>query len=75
MPAIGPGGAGRMTHYRLYFLDRNDHIRHAISLECVDDAEAIQSLDDHKAGNAMELWEGVRRVIRIEADPGPASRS
>ena len=70
---IGPGGR-RMAHFRLYFLDRNDHIRHAVSLECVDDAEAIQLLDGHRNGGAMELWQGVRLVTRIEAEQSQALR-
>ncbi len=60
-----------MGHYRLYFLDRSDHIRHALSLECRSDAEAIDLIEDHKDGRSMELWQGARRVARIEADVSP----
>ncbi len=63
-----------MTHYRLYFLNRDDHIRQAVSLECLDDAAAIQAVDGHRNGGALELWEGVRQVARIEPDQGPAPR-
>ncbi len=57
-----------MTHYRLYFLDPKDHIRHAISLECVDDAQALATVEDHRDGRTLELWEGARRVARLEPE-------
>ena len=60
-----------MGHYRLYFLDRSDHIRHALSLECRNDAEAITLIEEHKDGRTMELWQGARQVTRIEADLSP----
>jgi len=56
-----------VAHYRLYFLDRQDHIRQAVSLECADDEEALASVEEHRDGRTVELWQGVRRVIRIEA--------
>lgn len=64
-----------MTHYRLYFLDPHDHIRHAVSLECADDAEALAAAESHRDGRTLELWEAVRCVVRLEADEGgkPAS--
>ncbi len=57
-----------MAHYRLYFLDHTDHIRHAVSLECVDDSQALALLEEHRDGRTLELWEGVRRVARLEAE-------
>jgi hypothetical protein len=57
-----------VAHYRIYFLDRKDHIRRALSVECADDAEAIKQLETHRDGRCLELWEGARRVVRIEAD-------
>ncbi len=57
-----------MTHYRLYFLDHQDHIRHAVSLECDSDEDALATLQDHRDGRTLELWEGVRRVARLEPE-------
>ncbi len=62
---------GAVSHYRLYFLDRGDHIRRAVSLECRDDAEAIGLIEAHKDGRTLELWQGARQVIRVEADVSP----
>jgi hypothetical protein len=62
-----------VAHYRIYFLDRNDHIRHALSVECTDDAEAVELLQRHSDGRGMELWQGARRVARIEAGQGNGS--
>ena len=57
-----------MKHYRLYFLDRADHIRHAISLECEDDEAALAVVEQHRDGRTVELWEGARWVARLEAE-------
>ncbi len=64
----------RVPHYRLYFLDRDDHIRHALNLECGDDAEAVELIEDHRDGRTMELWQGARRVARVEGDGSPQGR-
>jgi hypothetical protein len=61
-------GTRIVAHYRLYFLDQADHIRHAISLECDDDSQALAVVDEHRDGRTIELWEGVRRVARLEAE-------
>ncbi len=63
-----------MSHYRLYFLDRNDHIRHALDIECQDDTEAIELVEGHRDGRTMELWQGARRVARIEGDGSPQAQ-
>lgn len=55
-----------MTHYRLYFFDERDHISRAVDIECIDDAEAIASVDDHPHRYAIELWQGARRIHRFE---------
>jgi hypothetical protein len=57
-----------VAHYRIYFFDRQDHIRHALSVECDNDANALELLESHRDGRTLELWEGARRVARIEAD-------
>jgi hypothetical protein len=64
-----------VAHYRIYFLDRNDHIRHALSVECDGDAEAVELAQSHGDGRCLELWQGARRVARIEADDGQGKPS
>ena len=54
-----------MTHYRLYFLDDDDHIRHAVSLECENDDEATELARGHADGRTLELWQGARLVARM----------
>ena len=63
-------GVSRVRHYRLYFLDRSDHIRHALSLECENDADALQLVEEHKGSGPLELWEGARQVARFEGEEG-----
>jgi hypothetical protein len=58
-----------MCGYRLYFLDRDDHIHSAINLDCADDDQAVALAHEHHDGAPMELWQGARLVKRIE-DPG-----
>ena len=48
--------------YRLYFLDRANHIRHTVDLDCEDDAQAIRMVEQHADRRAMELWQASRLV-------------
>jgi hypothetical protein len=57
-----------MAGYRLYFL-LDGRIRHAVPLDCDNDAEAIRTVLDHTDGRAMELWCGARIVKCFEAAP------
>ncbi len=59
-----------MPDYRLYFLDRSDHVRRALDLDCRDDGHAISVVSDHLSHNAMELWQGDRLVRRFQAQNG-----
>ena len=55
-----------MREYRLYLLDDRDHIRSAVDLECEDDAQAIR-LAKTSTSAPMELWQGARKVKKIDA--------
>ena len=59
-----------MLDYRLYFLDEQGHVRRGLDLECRDDAHAIAVVSEHLSDEAMELWQGARKVRVFE----PASR-
>jgi hypothetical protein len=53
-------------HYRAYFLDRENHIRHAHDLECETDAEAearLEAMD--RQGFAAELWRGAEKLLTL----------
>ncbi len=56
-----------MAHYRLYFLDSRDHIRHGVDLDCPDDEAAKAQARARHDGRAVELWRGSERVLRIQA--------
>jgi hypothetical protein len=56
-----------MPHYRLYKLDKSDHI---VGLpeefELDNDQQALATAKQFVDGKALELWSGTRRVARIE---------
>jgi hypothetical protein len=60
-----------VVHYRLYFLNSQGRIRHALDLECDDDAHAIATVQEHIDGGAMELWQARRQVMTFGARPDP----
>ena len=59
-----------MTNYRLYLLNRQNHIIEAHVAECegVDDAQrtARSLLAEHVAAAAVEVWERDKVVFRSE---------
>ena len=58
-----------MTDYRLYFLNAEGRIRHAVEFRCVDDEAAAKLVQEHADGRAMELWQGPRCVAKYEPSP------
>ena len=63
-----------MTHYRLYLLDDEGHIRRGIDLDCADDDEAVATAAAYVDGCAVEVWEKTRRVRRLPASNAPSDR-
>jgi hypothetical protein len=61
-----------MAEYRLYFVDRFDHIRDAVELEGIDDAEAIRKAEKRSDGRKMELWRRARKVMTFTEAPHDA---
>jgi hypothetical protein len=51
----------------LYYLDHNGHIRHAVEIACDGDARALEAVEQHRDGRAMELWQQARRVMIFPA--------
>lgn len=61
-----------MPGYRLYQLDKSDHITGPPKeFEFDNDQDALAKARQYVDGKAIELWSGARRIIRIE----PASES
>lgn len=59
-----------MPDYRLYRLD--PHSGRFLGVEEIhasDDVSAVNESQQRAQGNAVELWEGGRRVTRIDAMP------
>ena len=59
-----------MADYRLYFLNPEGRIRHAMELQCTDDSEAEALALEHADGHDVELWCGARLVARHAGDAG-----
>jgi hypothetical protein len=63
-----------MAHYRLYFIGRDDHFMKAEVIECLTDGDALALARAACAEHpAIEIWEGARRVDRVDADTTAAS--
>ena len=57
-------------YYRFYFVGDDNRIRHAVNLDCEDDAKAIEAAEaiDRQAF-AAELWEKGRLVKKFPPRP------
>lgn len=58
-----------MNTYYLYHLHPNGRISGRDNLEAEDDAKAIALADRAGHGDAMELWQGSRKVKTFPATP------
>ena len=61
-----------MADYRLYFLDRANHIKNVVEFASDDDGAAAEHALRHADGRAMELWSRDRLVRRFEGGTEPA---
>jgi hypothetical protein len=57
-----------VAEYRAYTVGHDGHFIGFEPLICVDDAEAIEKAKRLVDGHDIELWSGVRIVIRLEHD-------
>lgn len=63
-----------MPNYRLYRLDRdNGHFIGVEEIHAADDASAVHEIQQRAYGNSVELWDGGRKVTRIDALPEGAA--
>ena len=62
-----------MPTYRVYHLDPlTGHINNAEELFAADDVAAIHGLQQRQSPHPLELWDGTRKVSRIDALPEAA---
>jgi hypothetical protein len=61
------GGASNLPAYRHYRLDGAGSISKAEWFEASDDADAVSQVESLKLPAASEIWQGSRRVARVEA--------
>jgi hypothetical protein len=66
MYCIGGGDYG-VAEYRAYTVGRDGHFIGFEPLVCANDAEAIEQAKRLVVNHAIELWSGVRLVVRLEA--------
>ena len=59
-----------MPAYRIYFIDRTDHISGPPKIiDCANDQEAIQKASQFVDRHDVELWERSRLVMRFPHNP------
>jgi hypothetical protein len=59
-----------MQEYRAYLLGFDGHIRERMELESETDEEAVAKARQHFNGGAIEVWQGVRIVAKLDAGSG-----
>jgi hypothetical protein len=56
-----------MPHYRLYTIGADGHIEGPpAEIDCPDDPAAVQEANKVLDGQAIEVWQKARLVIRLE---------
>ena len=55
-----------MQEYRAYLLGIDGHIRERVELEGETDEEAVAKARQHFNGAAIEVWQGVRIVAKLD---------
>jgi hypothetical protein len=58
-----------MANYRIYVLDKDDHVREPPRVfDCHDDEAAVEKAAQFLNGQAIEVWDHSRRVARLEPE-------
>ena len=61
--------------YKLYGLDRSGHIVSGKDVIAPDDRAALQEAEKACEKHAVEVWQGARRVARVEKGSAPLAAS
>jgi hypothetical protein len=59
-----------VSAYRFYRLDGAGKISNAEWVEATDDSDAIRQVRELKLRTASEIWQGNRRITRVESENG-----
>lgn len=62
-----------MQNYKAYILGEDGHIIDRVDLDCSDDDDAKVKARKLAIGQAVELWDGARKIARFQPtnpDPG-----
>jgi hypothetical protein len=59
-----------MQNYRLYRIDKSDRVQTASDFEARNDMEAFAEAQKVRASQTVEVWQGERRIGRIETKTG-----
>ena len=62
-----------MRDYKIYVLDRQEHIVLAYDFKGPDDTSALEESKKHSDKTALEIWESTRFVARIAQGVGAAA--
>ena len=57
-----------MVSYRFYWLKPDGRIDTASNFECTDDTAALDHAESIRDGAAIEVWQGARRISRLDED-------
>ncbi len=57
-----------MPDYRVYTIGDDGHFHSSVTLECADDAEAIQRAKQLMDGHDVELWQRTRKIATFKSD-------
>jgi hypothetical protein len=60
------GKVARMQSYRLYRIDKSDHVQITLNFEAKNDLVAFAQAQKMRASQTVEVWQGERRIGRIE---------
>jgi hypothetical protein len=55
-----------MTEYRAYYVGTGGHFEGSREFECDSDADAIASAKKLLDGKDVEVWCGIRKLIRLQ---------
>jgi hypothetical protein len=71
LPHYKPSSLGdyRMEEYRAYFVGHDGHFNGYEPIVCADDAEAVIQAKRLTNKHGVELWSGVRLVVRLSPEP------